>query len=157
MSTPAEAIHLLSAAGATVATCESLTGGMICGTLTSVPGSSEVVLGGVVTYATHIKTTVAGVDRHLIETHGVVSSEVAMAMATNVRKLFGADWGIAVTGVAGPGPHDGVEPGTVWLAVVGPDRSAVVLLEEPGDRDTVRTHVVDRAIIVLCDMVTRRE
>jgi len=152
-ATPTEAIAALLARQATVATCESITGGLICGALTSVAGSSEVVRGGLVTYATDLKTVLADVDAGLIASHGVVSAEVAQAMAAGVRQVCGADWGVAVTGVAGPGPSDGVPAGTVWLAVIGPERQSVVLLEEPGDRGQIRARVVEEALGLLCQLL----
>ena len=157
MPTPDTVIHLLEEMNQTVATCESLTGGLICAALTSVPGSSEVVRGGLITYATDLKTHLAGVDASLIRTHGVVSSEVAQAMAEGVRRVCGADWGIGVTGVAGPGPSDGVDAGTVWLAVVGPTYRSVIELRLEGDRTHVRTNTVTSAVAVLYHLLTASE
>ena len=152
-ATPAEAVAALLARGATVAGCESITGGMICAALTSVAGSSQVVRGGLVTYATDLKTALARVDGSIVESCGVVSAEVAEAMAAGVREVCGADWGIGVTGVAGPGPSDGVPAGTVWLAVVGPDQRAVVELGASGDRGAIRRQVVDGALGLLCRLL----
>ena len=151
---PANAIRLLTAAGATAATCESLTGGLICAALTSVPGSSEAVRGGLVTYATDLKASLAGVDPQLILDHTVVSAQVAEAMAEGTRQVCGADWGIAVTGVAGPGPNDGIPAGTVWLSVVGPDSRSTILLSKTGNRSDVREQVVAEAITLLCQMLS---
>jgi len=151
--TPTEAIDLLVAAGQTVATCESLTGGMICAALTSVPGSSEAVRGGLITYATDLKTALAGVDPELIRVHTVVSGEVAEAMARGTRQVCSADWAVAVTGVAGPGPSHHVPAGTVWLSVVGPKLGSTVLLCEEGDRADVRAEVVHAAINLLCELL----
>jgi len=153
MATPADVVHLLEQAGQTVATCESITGGLICGALTSVPGSSEVVRGGLITYATELKTQLAGVDASLIARRGVVSAPVAEAMAEGVRRVCGADWGIAVTGVAGPGSSGEVPAGTVWLAVIGPSSRSVTLLAESGDRTHVREQTVDDAVDVLWDLL----
>jgi len=147
-----EAIRILRVRGETVATCESLTGGLICGALTDVPGSSEVVRGGLVTYATDLKTALAGVDAGLIRTYGVVSEPVARAMADGVRRVCGADWGIGVTGVAGPGPSDGVAAGTVWLAVSGPRGESAWMLECGGGRAEVRAEVVAAALGRLVDL-----
>ncbi|MCL2482385.1 MAG: CinA family protein [Propionibacteriaceae bacterium] len=151
--TPAEAIAALTATGTTVATCESITGGLICGALTSVPGSSSVVRGGLITYATELKTSLAGVDPDLVSRFGVVSQDVAVALARGAQERCGADWGIGVTGVAGPGPSDGVPAGTVWLAVAGPGTLRARLLTESGHRSQVRTRVVDAAIELLCEML----
>ena len=97
--------------GLSLATAESLTGGLVGATLTAVPGSSDVYVGGVVSYAITVKTAVLSVPEALIEDHGVVSEECAVAMAEGVRSLTGADLAVATTGVAGPGPQDGVAAG----------------------------------------------
>jgi len=154
-ATPVEVIGRLTELGATVATCESITGGLICGALTSVAGSSAVVRGGLITYATDVKTSLAGVSPDVIAAYGVVSAEVASAMAAGARRACGADWGVAVTGVAGPGPSDGVPPGTVWLAVAGPADSSVVCLHQTGDRAAVRQATVDTALAMLLDLLCR--
>ena len=96
-------IRGLQAQGLTVATCESLTGGMICAALVDVPGASRVVRGGLITYQTDTKSLLAGVDAGLIETHGVVSAEVARAMAAGARDALHADIAVSATGMASPG------------------------------------------------------
>ena len=124
--------------GRTLATAESLTGGLVGASLTAVPGSSDVYLGGVVSYAISIKTAVLSVPEAIIEDHGVVSEECAVAMAEGARALTGADLAVATTGVAGPGPQDGVAPGTVWVAVASGADHAATRLELSGDRGDVR-------------------
>ena len=146
MATPAEVISRLLARGQTVATCESLSGGLICAALTSVPGSSQVVRGGLITYASDLKTRLAGVSPSIIRDCGVVSAEVARAMAVGARGVCDATWAVAVTGVAGPGPSEGVPAGTVWLGVAGPDVVHTTLLHLTGERAAVRTHVVEAAL-----------
>jgi nicotinamide-nucleotide amidase len=104
----------------TVATAESCTGGLMAGRLTDRAGSSAYVLGGVVAYANEAKVGMAGVPRELIERHGAVSPEVADALADGARARFGADVGIGITGIAGPGGGTPEKPvGTVCLAVAG--------------------------------------
>ncbi|MGV8850567.1 MAG: CinA family protein [Propionibacteriaceae bacterium] len=132
-----------------VSTCESLTGGMLCAELTTVPGSSAVVRGGLVTYATDLKTSLAGVSAELISLHGVVSRDVAEAMARGVRAACGATWGIATTGVAGPDSLEGRPPGTVCIAVAGPDAAVSVEERFAGDRAEVRRCTVDAALDLL--------
>ena len=125
-------------AGLTLATAESLTGGLVGATLTAVPGSSDVYVGGVVSYAITLKTAVLSVPEALIEDHGVVSEECAVAMAEGVRALTGADLAVATTGVAGPGAQDGVPAGTVWVAVASDSEHEARGLTLAGDRDHVR-------------------
>ncbi len=113
--------RLLLNAGKTVSAAESCTGGEISHLLTTVPGSSAYYLGSVTSYAVSVKENVLGVPAEIISEHGVVSSEVAVAMAEGVRKLTGSDYSVSTTGLAGPG-GDGVNPeGTVWIGVSGPN------------------------------------
>lgn len=109
---------VLKTSGKTLCAAESCTGGEISHLVTTVPGSSSYYLGSVTSYAIPIKEKVLGVSSETISTHGVVSSEVAAAMADGVRRLMGADYAVATTGLAGPGGGDGVNPdGTVWVGV----------------------------------------
>jgi PncC family amidohydrolase len=137
--------------GRTLATAESLTGGLVGASLTAVPGSSDVYLGGVVSYAISIKTAVLSVPEAIIEDHGVVSEECAVAMAEGARALTGADLAVATTGVAGPGPQDGVAPGTVWIAVASGTDHAATLLELSGDRGDVRRDAAAAALQLALD------
>ena len=105
-----------------LATMESCTGGQLASTLTDVPGASEYFRGGLVTYQTQEKIN-AGVPTAVIEEFGVVSPETAKAMAEAAASRMGADFGVGITGVLGPDPQDGVAPGTVHVAVVGPGGS----------------------------------
>ena len=113
---------ILREQGATLATMESCTGGLIANLITDISGSSEYFKGGVVSYTNDVKVTI-GVDPSLILEYGVVSLQVAEAMAEAVRSKLGADVGLAVTGVAGPEPLDGNPPGTVYIGVSGADGS----------------------------------
>ncbi|MWA14029.1 CinA family protein [Streptomyces sp. BA2] len=121
----AEVLRLLQARGETLAVAESLTGGLVAAEVTAVPGASRVFRGSVTAYATELKHEVLGVDGTLLAERGAVDAEVALQMAAGVRKVMGADWGVATTGVAGPEPQDGQAVGTVFVAVDGPG-SAVV-------------------------------
>jgi nicotinamide-nucleotide amidase len=105
----------------TIAVAESLTGGQLAAALTSVPGASAVFRGSVTAYATDLKASILGVDTTLLAEHGAVHAEVARQMAEGVRRLCGADVGLATTGVAGPEPQDGQPVGTVYTAVATPD------------------------------------
>jgi nicotinamide-nucleotide amidase len=146
-----DVIGTLVARGETVATCESVTGGLVSGTLTDVPGASQVLRGGLITYATDLKTALAGVDAAVIATSGVVSAAVAAAMAQGVRRVCRADWGIGVTGVAGPGPSDGVPAGTVWLGLAGPAGCRTQQVQVAGTRGEVRAAAVGAALTLLAD------
>lgn len=133
----------------TVATCESLTAGLVCAELTTVPGSSAVVRGGLVTYATDLKTSLAAVPAELVSQHGVVSCDVAESMAQGARAACGATWGIGTTGVAGPDSLDGRPPGTVCIAIAGPDGAVSVEELFAGDRAEVRRRTVAAALDLL--------
>ena len=116
----AELIARLSRRGLTVATAESLTGGLLAAVLTETPGSSAVVRGGLVVYATDLKHTLAGVDPHLLAARGPVDPAVAVELARGARDRCGASIGVGLTGVAGPDPQDGTPVGTWFCAVAGP-------------------------------------
>ena len=127
--------RLLRGSGKTLSCAESCTGGMISHLLTCVPGASEYYLGGVCSYAISVKEKVLGVDPQLIGDRGVVSSEVAAAMAEGVRNLTGSTYSVATTGLAGPG-GDGTNPeGTVWIGVSGPHGTITVKRQYHNDRE----------------------
>ena len=130
----------------TVAAAESLTAGLVCATLTEVPGSSSVVRGGLVVYATELKVELAGVDRELLAARGAVDPEVAAQLSRGARERCGVHWGIGLTGVAGPDPQDGVAPGTVHLGFSGPSGTEVRTVELTGDRRAVRSAAVRVAL-----------
>jgi nicotinamide-nucleotide amidase len=135
--------------GETVATAESLTGGLVCAVLTAVPGSSAVVRGGLVVYATELKAELASVDPALLAEHGAVHPEVATQLARGARRRCGASLGVGLTGVAGPRSQDGVVPGTVHLAVTGHGHDLVRSITLSGDRHAVRAGAVRAAVELL--------
>jgi nicotinamide-nucleotide amidase len=148
-SEPAAAVRLhraLLSRGETVAAAESLTAGLFCATLATVPGASATLRGGVVVYATELKTALAGVPAGLLAAHGPVSPETAAALAEGVRERCAATWGIGLTGVAGPDPVDGYAPGRVYLGISDGRRTDVVELDLRGDRATVRAAAVTAAM-----------
>jgi len=120
LSLAADVVCLLRERGETLATAESLTGGLVVAALTAVAGSSAVVRGGIVAYASEVKRDVLTVDADLLGRHGAVSREVAVEMATRVADLFASSWAISTTGVAGPERQDGQPVGTVYVSVAGP-------------------------------------
>jgi nicotinamide-nucleotide amidase len=144
-----QAIAVLAARGQTLAVAESLTGGLVAGALTSVPGSSAVFVGAIVAYATRLKASLLGVPEPLLAARGPVDEDVAAAMAAGVRDKLGATYGLATTGVAGPGPADGKPAGTVFVAVQGPAGSSVQEWALPGDRPQVRSAAVRAALALL--------
>jgi nicotinamide-nucleotide amidase len=128
-----------------LATAESLTGGMIGAALTSVPGASRVYRGGVISYATDLKAVLAGVDPDTLERLGAVAAETAAEMAAGVASRCGSDHGLAVTGVAGPDEQDGHPVGQVFVALAGPG-SVVVEHLFRGDRAAIRDATVEAAM-----------
>jgi nicotinamide-nucleotide amidase len=144
-----EIIRLLMRTGETVAAAESLTGGLVAAALTDVPGASNVFRGGVIAYATELKAQVLGVDVAMLKKHGPVYAPVASAMAEGVRQRLGATFGVATTGVAGPGPQDGQPAGTVHIAVSLAGDTVVRTMALAGDRDEVRRLTVERVLGLL--------
>ena len=139
----------LLARSETVAAAESLTGGLFCATLAAVPGVSATLRGGVVVYATDLKTALAGVPAGLLDRHGPVSPDAAAALADGVRDRCTATWGVGLTGVAGPDPVDGHAPGRVYLGIGDGRRTDVHELDLTGDRSDVRSAAVDAAMEAL--------
>jgi nicotinamide-nucleotide amidase len=142
-------IDALRARGETVAAAESLTGGGFCAALTAVPGASDVVRGGLVVYTDDVKVDVGGVPRELLERKGAVDPNVAVRLAEGAREKCGADWGIGLTGVAGPGPSNGVPAGTVYVGLAGPAGTKCWSLQLSGDRARVRQATVEHALRLL--------
>ena len=149
----ADLVARLTAAGKTVAVAESLTGGLVAAALTDIPGASVVVRGGVLAYATDVKAHVLGVSEVLLAQVGAVDADVAEQMASGVRSLMGATYGLATTGVAGPDRVDGKPVGTVYVAVVGPNSSRVKALSLSGDRGDIRADSVLAALTLLAEEI----
>lgn len=151
----AELIALLATRQQSIAVAESLTGGLLAGALTDVPGASAVFLGGVVAYASELKAVLLGVDRAVLAAQGAVSAEVAEAMATGVRDRLGATVGAATTGVAGPDTAEGKPAGTVYIAASAGDKTRVRQLALSGSRAAIRAETVREALRLV--LVTVRE
>lgn len=128
-----------------VSVAESVTAGGLGHALTSIPGASAVFHGGVIAYSNKIKIETLGVDAELIAQHGVVSEQVADAMADAIRRNFDTTWGIATTGVAGPGASDGVPEGTVWISIRGPLNQSLQLALDSG-REAIQIGAISSAI-----------
>jgi len=143
------AVGMLIASGQTVGTAESLTGGLVAAALTTVPGASAVVRGGIVAYAADLKSSLLSVPADLIERVGTVDPDVALAMASGAKARLGATVGVATTGVAGPDPADGQPVGTVHIAVSTPARAVHEAFLLGGDRPEIRRRTVDHLLDLL--------
>jgi nicotinamide-nucleotide amidase len=113
--------------GRSVATAESLTGGQLGSTITAIPGASKIYRGGVIAYASDLKTDLLGVSQSLLAEGGAVQAQVALEMATGAAQRLDAEFGLAVTGVAGPDSQDGHLPGTVFVACIQRDEQGSVI------------------------------
>ena len=147
-------IERASAAHCTIGTAESLTGGLIAAALTSVPGSSQVVAGGIVSYQERVKVGRLDVPERMIADEGVVSEAVACSMAVGARRELCVDIAVAVTGIAGPsGAQPGNPVGTVWLAVADDGGARAERFEFSGGREDIRAHTVDAALEALVETI----
>jgi len=147
-------VALLAAAGKTCATAESCTGGGIGAAITSVPGSSDVYLGGVISYSNDVKRAVLGVPAETLSAHGAVSSETAAAMADGARRLLKADLAISVTGIAGPGGGSAEKPvGLVWFGLASAKGVRTEKALFAGNRRQVREQAVLHALGMLTGAV----
>jgi len=145
-------LYHLELRGATLATAESCTGGLVAQRLTSISGSSRSFLGGAVVYSNELKTLFAGVPAELIEEHGAVSREVAQALADGIRRQTGSTYGVGITGIAGPSGGSEEKPvGLVYLAVTDGKDTEVIEKRFTGDRDRIRQHAAQQAL----DLVRR--
>ena len=139
--------------GLTLAVAESCTGGMLGERITSVSGSSDVFIGGVIAYHNDVKRELLGVRQGDLATFGAVSEEVALQMARGVRERFGSDLGVAITGIAGPGGGSAEKPvGLVWIGVDGSERLAR-RIHASGDRGEIRQRAVQAALEVVRRML----
>jgi nicotinamide-nucleotide amidase len=151
VTTAAEVLAALAGRRETLATAESLTGGLVGQLLTSVPGSSVSYLGGVISYATRLKATLAGVDEATLAEVGPVAELTAARMAAGIARICVADWGLATTGVAGPDSQVGHPVGEVHLAVAHRTTGDLTTerLNLSGDRASIRQESAERALRLL--------
>jgi nicotinamide-nucleotide amidase len=158
VSSASDLVRLLAERGLTLAVAESLTGGLLAAEIVSVPGASAVFVGGVVAYDTAIKHSVVGVDADLLAARGAVDAEVARQLADRVRSALSiegraADVGLSTTGVAGPDPQDGHQPGTVFVGVAVGDRVESFALDLSGDRQAIRAATVSECLLKLSSVL----
>lgn len=147
----ARVVRVLADRGQTLASAESLTGGLLGAALTTVPGASAVYRGGLIVYATDLKASLAGLDAERLDVWGAVSDWTAGQLARAAAARCGADFGLATTGVAGPDPQEGHPVGTVFVGVHGPapagGRSTTVRgLHLSGTRAEIRAETVRRVL-----------
>jgi nicotinamide-nucleotide amidase len=146
-ATLAEALgRMLIERGATIAAAESITGGLIGAALTSYAGSSAYFLGSLVCYSDGAKQGVAGIPLEILQGPGAVSEDAARALADTARRRFGADLGIAATGVAGPSEQEGKPPGTVYVGAALRARTEARFVRGYGDRQNVRSFAMTAAL-----------
>jgi nicotinamide-nucleotide amidase len=144
---------VLRGRGWTIAVGESCTGGLLGAVLTAVPGASAYVRGGVIAYDNALKMTLLGVRAELIAEHGAVSEQVATAMARGARERLGADVGVGITGVAGPGDDEGGKPaGLVLVALAAPTGDRLVRLDRDAGRELNRAGAVGAALRLLLEL-----
>lgn len=140
--------------GDSVATAESLTGGAVCVRLVETEGISEILLGGMVCYTNEMKAQMLGVDKALLDDEGPVSGQVAAQMARGIARITGAARAVSTTGVAGPGPADGHEEGTVWI---GREDGRAFRFQFAGARAEVSDRTVIAAVHILADLELPQE
>lgn len=149
----AELVAAAAAANITVATAESLTGGMVAATIVQIPGSSAMLQGGVIAYQNSVKERLLGVPAELLRDKGAVDPEVACAMALGVCEAAGARIGISTTGVAGPEPHQGKDVGHVYIGVAFDGEAQSYEYHFGGDREMIRIAATQEAISLLEQVV----
>jgi nicotinamide-nucleotide amidase len=147
--------ELLVKRGETIATLESLTGGLLADELTNVSGSSRYVQGGAITYSNEAKIKL-GVKPQTIAAHGAVSSETALEMAIAAKTQFGTTWGVSTTGVAGPDTSEGKPVGTLFVGIAGPNGAEAYALPTAGDRRTIKERAALNALGQLWRQLTEQ-
>lgn len=141
-----ELVALCSDCSVTVATAESCTAGMVASTIAGVPGASDVLRGGAVTYVNEVKHDLLGVSQEVLDSVGAVSFACACQMAESARHVFGSSLAVSITGFAGPGGGTAEDPvGTVYIGIASRDGSRAERCHFEGDRDDVRAAACRRA------------
>ena len=149
-------VRLMTERNLTLATAESCTGGFIANRITNVPGASKVFCGGIVAYSNEVKRKFLGVRPETLSRHGAVSAVAAREMAAGARKKFGADFAIAVTGIAGPSGGTKTKPvGTVFIALAGAFGTAVECRMNCFGREKFKEITAGQALGMLCSRLLR--
>ncbi|WP_165252317.1 CDP-diacylglycerol--glycerol-3-phosphate 3-phosphatidyltransferase [Adlercreutzia sp. ZJ304] len=150
----ADVVCAASNKGVTVSSAESLTGGMVSCALTSVAGSSSVVMGGVASYALSVKSDVLGVDSDTLKSDGAVNARTAIDMAKGAQRILKSDFAVSTTGIAGPtGAEPGKPIGTVWFAVSTPYATEAEVMHFEGNRDKIRRLSAKKALDILLEAI----
>ena len=137
-----------------IAVAESLTGGGLGQAITSIKGASDVFIGGVIAYSDEIKVKELGVSKSTLKKETAVSEEVAIEMASGIRKKYNSTYGISTTGVAGPGKAYGQKAGTVWIGISSANNTYAIPLLLTGDRETIRKATIESALALLSRILT---
>ena len=148
----------LTKRGESIGVAESITGGHLSGALIDIAGASNIFAGGIVAYSNQLKISDLKVSPELLDEFGAVSIEVAQAMALGAKAKFAATWGLSTTGVAGPGPHNGLEAGTVWIGIAGPGvlTSINPVISSDLNRNQVRSESVAGALMAFARILNPR-
>ena len=148
----------LTKRGESIGVAESITGGHLSGALIDIAGASNIFAGGIVAYSNLLKISDLKVSPELLDEFGAVSIEVAQAMAVGAKEKFAATWGLSTTGVAGPGPHNGREAGTVWIGIAGPGvlTSVNPVISSDLNRNQVRSESVAGALMAFARILNPR-
>ena len=142
--------------GKTIAVAESCSGGQLASLLTSLPGSSDYFILGVVTYSNKSKEMILDIPTKIIAKYGAVSQPVAILMAQNIRKKTQADFGISITGIAGPAGATSTKPiGTVYICLSEKNKNTCCKFSFPGNRENIRKKSTQEALRLLCANLSR--
>ncbi|MCL7968289.1 MAG: CinA family protein [marine benthic group bacterium] len=153
-----DVLSRLRVRGESLAVAESCTGGGLGAILTSIPGASAAFVGGVIAYSDSVKVSLLGVAPATLTSHGAVSRESSLEMADGVREILAADWGVSITGIAGPDGGSRAKPvGTVFIGLSGPDLEFGERFRFPGEREEVRTAAAWAALDLLARSVKRTD
>ncbi|WP_050981327.1 CinA family protein [Caldisericum exile] len=146
-------VNTLKERNLTIATAESVTGGLVAKSITDVPGSSKVFLGGIIAYSPNAKVNILKIDETLIKKLGTVDPLIAEIMARNVKGIFGADVGVSTTGIAGPDSIEGKQVGLCYVGIVIKDENFVFENKFEGDRAIIREYITEFLINKLIEIL----